>query len=120
MTVTSSGKILKPILIFKCGQNGRIVQRELPAFKDDMIYLCQPNAWMDKEAMLIWVDRVLCPCVETVPVGIIPILFLDSHCCHMMASVFGKIQDIGVEVEHIPGGGVLPCANLLTLASTSH
>jgi hypothetical protein len=51
MTVTSSGKILKPILIFKGAQNGRIVQCEHPAFKDDMIYLCQPNAWMDEEAL---------------------------------------------------------------------
>jgi DDE superfamily endonuclease len=85
------------------------VQRELLAFQDDMIYLCQPNAWMDEETIPISVDRVLCPYVETAPVGIIPILYLDSYCCHMMASVVGKIQDIGVEVEHIPGGCTSLC-----------
>lgn len=106
MTITASGKILKPLLIFKGARNGQIVQREFPAFEDNMIYLCQPNAcWMDEEAMLIWVDTVLCPYVETAPAGVVPILFLDSYCCHMMASVVGKIQDIGVEVEHILVGG---------------
>ena len=105
MTVTASGKILKPVLIFKGARNGRIVQREFPNYENDMIYLCQPNAWMDEEAMIIWVDQVLCPYIETAPAGVLPILFLDSYCCHMMASV---------EVEHIRED-VLHYSNLLTL-----
>ncbi len=47
--------------------------------------------------------------IETAPVGILPILFLDSYRCHMMASVVGMIQDLGVEVEHIPGGCTSLC-----------
>ncbi|KAI2490353.1 DNA binding protein [Fragilaria crotonensis] len=103
MTVTASGKILKPLLIFKGARNGRIVQREFPNYENDMIYLCQQNAWMDEEAMIVWVEQVLRPHIETAPAGILPILFLDSYRCHMMASVVGMIQDLGVEVEHIPG-----------------
>jgi hypothetical protein len=109
MTVTASGKILKPLLIFKGARNGRIVQRDFPNFENDMIYLCQQNAWMDEKAMIAWVEQVLRPHIETAPAGILPILFLDSYRCHMMASVVGMIQDLGVEVEHIPGGCTSLC-----------
>jgi hypothetical protein len=109
MTVTASGKILKPLIIFKGARNGRIVQREFPNYDDDMVYLCQANAWMDEEAMMVWVDQVLRPHVESAPPGVLPILFLDSYRCHMMASVVSKIQDLGVEVEHIPGGCTSLC-----------
>jgi hypothetical protein len=104
MTVTASGKLLKPLLVFKGARNGRIVQREFPTFPNDMLYSCQPNAWMDEEVMLLWVEQVLGPYVATAPDGVVPILFLDSYRCHMMASVVTKIQDLGVEVENIPGG----------------
>ena len=109
MTVTASGKILKPLDIFKGARTGRIVQREFPTYENDMIYLCQANAWMDKEAMLVWIKQVLCPHIETALPGILPILSLDSYRCHMMASVVGKVQDLGAEVEHIPGECTLIC-----------
>jgi hypothetical protein len=50
------------------------------------------------------VDEVLAPHVAMAPAGIVPLLALDSYQCHMMASVVNCIQDLGVEVEHIPGG----------------
>ena len=109
MTVTASGKILKPLIIFKGTRNGRIVQREFPNYDNDMIYLCQANAWMDEDAMLEWVEQVLRPHIESAPPGVLPILFLDSYRCHMMASVVSKVQDLGVEVEHIPGGCTALC-----------
>lgn len=59
---------------------------------------------MDERCMLLWVEKVLKPYVELAPRGIVPILFLDSYRCHMMTSVVEVIQDLGVEVEHIPGG----------------
>jgi hypothetical protein len=109
ITVTASGKILKPLVIFKGARNGRIVQREFPTYENNVIHLCQVNAWMDEEAMLVWIEQVLCPHIETAPPGILPVLFLDSYRCHMMASVVGKIQDLGVEVDHIPGGCTSIC-----------
>ena len=109
MTVTASGKVLKPVIIFKGTRNGRIVMREFPNYEEDMVYLCQSAAWMDEEAMLVWVDRVLQPYIETAPPGVMPIIFLDSYRCHMMASVVTKIQDLGVEVQHIPGGCTALC-----------
>ena len=69
-----------------------------------MIYACQDNAWMDERVMLMWVDMVLKPYFDTAPEDVVPILFLDLYCCHMMNSVVNAIQDLGVQVEHIPGG----------------
>ncbi len=54
--------------------------------------------------MLPWVEQVLRPYVATAPDGVVPILFLDSYRCHMMALVVTKIQDLGVEVKSIPEG----------------
>jgi hypothetical protein len=59
--------------------------------------------------MIIWVDQVLRPYIETAPAGVFPILFLNSYRCHMMVSVVGMMQDLGVEVEHIPGGCTSLC-----------
>ena len=50
---------------------------------------------MDETVMLVWVDQVLRPYVESAPEDIIPILILDSYRCHMMASVVQKIQELG-------------------------
>ena len=109
MTVTASGKILKPLLVFKGKPGGRIETREFSAYPDEILYACQDNAWMDESLMLMWVERVLKPHIATAPDHIVPILFLDSYRCHMMASVVEEIQGLGVEVEHIPGGCTSLC-----------
>ncbi len=59
--------------------------------------------------MLAWVEEVLAPYVATAPEDIILLLILDSYQCHMMASVVYKIQELGVEVKHIPGGCTSLC-----------
>lgn len=69
-----------------------------------MIYACQENAWMDEKVMLAWVDKILKPYVMTAPDGVVRIVFLSSFRCHMMSSVVEAVQDLGVDVEHIPGG----------------
>ena len=89
--------------------NGRIVQREFPMYPQCMIYACQDNAWMDERVMLMWVEMVLKPYVDTAPQNMVPVLFLDSYCCHMMNLAVNAIQDLGVEVEHILGGCTSLC-----------
>jgi hypothetical protein len=101
--VTASGSMLPPLLIFNAKPNGR-VERALSNFPKGAHYAVQKNAWMDERVMLIWVDKILEPYVKTAPEGVRPILFLDSYRCHMMASVVHRVQDLGVEVHHIPGG----------------
>jgi hypothetical protein len=54
----------------------------------------QFKAWFDKVTML----------VAMAPVGIIPILFLDSFKLHLLGSVANPIQGLGVEFEIIPPG----------------
>ena len=70
----------------------------------EMKYAMQPKAWFDEATMLDWVDDVLKPYVATAPVGIIPILFLDSFKVHLLGSVADAIQGLGVELEIIPPG----------------
>ena len=48
ITVTASGKMLPPLLVFKGAKNGRIVKKEFPTFDNSMHYACQENAWMDE------------------------------------------------------------------------
>jgi len=93
-----------PFLIFKGKRQGRIERREFSTYPDGCFYAVQDNAWMDEIAMLSWVNNVLKPHVESAPDDIIPILLLDSYRCHTMQSVVRKIQALGVEVKHIPGG----------------
>ena len=59
--------------------------------------------------MFAWVNEVLKPYVADVPEHVIPILILDSYSSHMMASVVTKIQELGIEVKHIPGGCTSLC-----------
>jgi hypothetical protein len=59
--------------------------------------------WMDKQVMLAWVEELLAPYVVMAPKDIVLLLILYSYQCHMMASVVYKIQELGVEVKHIPG-----------------
>ena len=53
-----------------------------------------------------WVDEIFGAylAANPPPEGVIPVLFLDSYRCHMMASVVLRIEAMGVEVIHIPGG----------------
>jgi hypothetical protein len=64
---------------------------------------------MDERVMLAWVEEVLAPYAATAPEDIILLLILGSYRCHMMASVVSKIQELGVEVKHIPGGCTSLC-----------
>lgn len=103
VTVTASGKMLPLMMVFKGKPNGRI-EREFRNYPVGAQYAVQDRAWMDERVMLLWVEQVLRPYVETAPNGIQPFILLDSYRCHMMSSVVTVIQDLGVQVEHIPGG----------------
>ena len=105
VTITADGTLLPLMLIFKGKPNGRIVRMEFPRgdYPTTHFYKYQDNAWMDEEVMIPWVNKVLAPYVATAPDHAVPILILDMYQCHMMASVVQMIQELGVEVQHIPG-----------------
>ena len=109
MTVSASGLVLTPFLVFKGAPNGRIEKSEFTTFPPGMIYTCQSNAWMDERVMNMWIEKVLKPYVQKVPMGVAPVLMLDSYRCHMMKPIVNTIENLGVEVQHIPGGCTSLC-----------
>ena len=108
VTVSAAGDILRPFIVFMGKRDGRIAREfqnpKKSGFPVDCSYICQDRAWMDEAVMLQWVKEVLEPWLKHVPAGIVPYLLLDSYKCHLMSSVVHAIQDLGIEVEHIPGG----------------
>jgi hypothetical protein len=104
VTIAADGTVLPAVVVFKGKPGGRIEAKEFPTYPHNNQYHCQDAAWMDEAVMLAWVDGPLKAYVDTAPEGIAPLLILDSYRCHMMASVVHRIQAMGVEVIHIPGG----------------
>jgi hypothetical protein len=109
VTIAADGTVLPSVVVFKGKHDGRIANREFGIYPTTHHYHCQARAWMDERVMLAWVDEVLKPYVANAPEHIIPILILDSYRCHMMALVVTKIQELGIEVKHIPGGCTSLC-----------
>jgi hypothetical protein len=105
LTVTAAGQFLTPYIVYKGVEGGTIDTRELPTkHPSGAVYTVQKKAWFDERVMLHWVQHVLAPYVATAPVGVIPILFLDSFKVHLLGSVANAIEALGVQVEYIPGG----------------
>jgi hypothetical protein len=51
MTVSASGGVLTPLLVFKGAPNGQIERNEFITYPGDIEHTCQGNAWMDKRVM---------------------------------------------------------------------
>ncbi len=111
VTITADGMLLPLTLVFKGKLNGRITSKELPSghYPTNHFYKCQEAAWMDEQVMITWVNKVLAPYIAMAPDHVVPLLILDMCQCHMMASVVQMIQELGVEVQHIPGGCTSLC-----------
>jgi len=109
VTICADGTVLPSVVIFKGKPGGRIEKTEFATVPPNHQYHCQAAAWMDEDVMIAWVDGPLKAHVEQAPPDVIPILILDSYRCHMMASVVHRIQDLGIEVIHIPGGCTSLC-----------
>ena len=109
VTICADGTVLPSVVIFKGKPGGRIEKTEFATFPPNHQYHCQAAAWMDESVMIAWVDGPLKAHVEQAPTDVVPILILDSYRCHMMASVVHRIQDLGIEVIHIPGGCTSLC-----------
>jgi hypothetical protein len=109
VTIAADGTLLPSMIVFKGAPKGRIAKFEFASYPTTNHYRCQENAWMDEAVMVAWVDEVLAPYVATAPEHVVPLLILDSYRCHMMGSIVQRIQELGVEVQHIPGGCTSLC-----------
>jgi hypothetical protein len=112
-TVTASGKMLPPFMIIKGAPKGRIAKCEFGTYPSDGKYACQPKAWMDEVNMHLWIDLVLKPYSDAKdvrdPHGPPLVLILDAYRVHQMGSVVNRIQEMGIEVIHIPAGCTYLC-----------
>jgi hypothetical protein len=109
VTITVDGTLLPSTLVFKGKPDGRISKKEFSTYPKTHFYKCQEAAWMDEEVMIAWVNEVLAPYVATAPDHVVPILILDMYRCHIMPSVVQMIHELGMEVQHIPGGCTSLC-----------
>jgi hypothetical protein len=112
-TVTASGNMLPPFLIFKGKPQGCIALREFGTYLDAGRYACQEKAWMNESKMNEWIDIILQPWKanqdENNPSVKPSILVLDAYRVHQMGSVINRIQSMGIEVVHIPTGCTYLC-----------
>ena len=64
---------------------------------------------MDEKMMNISIDLVLIPWRNTRKPGVVLLLILDAYRVHMMGSIVNRIQSLGIQVQHIPGGCTWLC-----------
>ncbi len=112
-TVTASGKMLTPFVIFKGKPQGWIANRKFGTYPESGRYACQDKAWMDEAKMNEWIDTVLQPWKanrdKNNPSVEPPILILDAYRVHQMGTVVNWIQSMGIEVVHILAGCTYLC-----------
>ena len=107
LTFLAAGEWLNPMLIFKGQPRGRIVWKELKTFNPLAFYSCQKAGWMDKTCIIRWICLVLKDYLQVnspPPPGVVPLLILDEYRYHIMALAVQRIQKLGIEKNHIPGG----------------
>ena len=94
-TVMAGRKLLRPFLIFKGKQNGRIPMRDFSTYPIAEKDACQDKAWMDEVDMHQWIDDVLKPWKDKQDIASQsvepPILILDAYRMHQMGSVLNRI-----------------------------
>ena len=59
--------------------------------------------------MYKWIDLVLIPWKKSKAPSIVTILVLDTYGIHMIGTIVNRIQSLGIEVLHIPGGCTYLC-----------
>ena len=111
-TVSGSGKLLHPMLIFKGKAGGQIEKNEFKTYPQECIYTCQPKAWIDESMMILWINEVLIPWKHTKDPTIVPLLILDAYRIHMMGIIVNHIHALGIEVQHLPGSCMYLCQSV--------
>jgi hypothetical protein len=59
VTVTASGEMLQPMIIFKGKPGGRIKKTEFGTYAPNAVYACRGAARMDERVMRMWVEKVI-------------------------------------------------------------
>jgi hypothetical protein len=109
LAVTLSGVKLPPFIIFE-GQPGdrSRIRREFKdpkfGYPQSNFYTVQPKAWDDQNTHMQWVEKVWFPFCDQQQNGNYTYLIHDEFKVHLMGKVIWHKQELGTEVEFIPGG----------------
>jgi DDE superfamily endonuclease len=95
------GTKLPLFLVFKGKAGARIEKNLQNELGDGVIACCQEKGWMDERTSKIWIEKIWKPYVTGKGSSF---LLLDEYKCHMQKSFVNSINDLGTEVDFIPGG----------------
>ena len=106
--VALDGSKLPPFVVFKASRNGRVIREvttraQEHGFPSDCVYIVQKKAWIDKELMLEWIQRVWVPWITSKGLEF-SYLIMDSFKAHLVSSVSNALNDVGTSVEFIVPG----------------
>lgn len=105
LAVASDGRKLRPMLIFKAAENGRVARefarRENP-YPPAIEYATSPNAWMTVGLMQRWLETVFFP--FAFECGSPVCLILDSLPIHLNQTISTEIRERGCQLLFVPGG----------------
>ena len=97
LAVTASGKLLEPGLILPRKTRYKLLQRNKLGIK----IFGTPNAWIDSDIMISWLDEIFFPYVGENK----SILILDSYAAHYSKEVRTHLtKNPNVKLALIPGG----------------
>ncbi|KAE9264982.1 hypothetical protein PR003_g32604 [Phytophthora rubi] len=95
------GTKLPLFVVFKAKASATIEKKLDQILPPNVYGCCQENGWMDERGCRIWMEKVWKPYVTDLPSSL---LMLDEFKCHMQTSFVRGLNDLGTEVEIIPGG----------------
>jgi hypothetical protein len=106
LAVSAGGHKLTPMIVFKA-KPGKSVEKSFKnkkeGYPDDVICVCQENAWCDTPTMAKWVDLVYGPYVAKNTENFSH-LIMDDYSAHKVKVVTDKIKNTGSLVSIMPGG----------------
>lgn len=98
---TATGKMLKPMIIFK-GKTKRSINK---VSEGNSIVAFQKKAWMDENIMKVWIKKIWRTYTKNNP----SLLFLDSFSAHITPDIRSLFSECNTTVVVIPGG----CTSIL-------
>ena len=107
LTVTADGQILPTLAIFK-GKTDKLIK----GFNIPSGFVCKTNqkAWMDEEAMGVWVDQIWSKYIQkNNNEHQNSLILLDAFENHTAKDIQQRLQEQGTEILQIPAGCSTKC-----------
>ena len=89
--VTASGDKLKPFIVWKGTENGRIKKKECHILNQASYHETQKKAWVDERVFKVWIDKIWKPFAEQCP-GL-SYLIMDRFKVQHTYSIYNIVQN---------------------------